>query len=79
MCTLCIVCKYTSTSKGGNIEVGTCANLRGAPNGAGAQRLQLHPDLPSWMAESGVEAKDTPDGATWLPARSAVVLVQPRQ
>ena len=75
----CVECEHISTGKGGNPEAGMYANLKGAPNGAGAQRLQLHPDLPSWMADAGARATDTPADATWLPARSAVVLVQPRQ
>lgn len=56
-----------------------CADPDGAFICAGAQRLQLHPDLPHWMADPGGDARVMPAGATWLPARSAVVLVQPRQ
>ena len=64
---------------GGQPGIGKMADSKRGSTFAGAQRLQLHPDLPGWMAHVGGAAEETPAGATWLPARSAVVLVQRRQ
>lgn len=39
--------------------------------------MQLHPDLPRWMAESTQPASNPDDPTTAVvPARSAIVLVQ---
>jgi pullulanase-type alpha-1,6-glucosidase len=43
---------------------------------AGSGDLRLHPELPGWMAEAGQQALYP--GSTVVPARSTVVLVEPR-
>ncbi len=44
---------------------------------AGSGDLQLHPDLPAWMAEAGQQPA-AGSGSMAVPARSAVVLVERR-
>lgn len=48
-----------------------------AGSGAGVRHLQLHPDLPSWMAVPTAAAGTSPGPrATVVPGLSAVVLVE---
>ena len=40
--------------------------------------MELHPELPAWMAEAGPAGCKAVSGTTVVPARSAVVLVERR-